>query len=265
MITAPSRRRDPERPGPPGERRAPGRGGGERHPDDRPVRRALRAASTLLIAVGTLLLLDAGLTVVWQEPVTSLWTAHRQSVLRDQLREVRQAAVTPPSAERRALARLSTQRARVAYLAEKLRRTTEHGQAIGRIRIPAAGVDMVVVKGSRPPDLRRGPGLYDGSPLPGSPGTVAIAGHRTTYLSPFRHLDRLRAGDDVTVEMPYARFTYRVDHSSIVRPEEVAVIRRVRYDRLVLSACHPLFSAARRIVVFARLVHVQPEGYLARS
>ncbi|WP_354699597.1 Sortase D [Paraconexibacter sp. AEG42_29] len=233
------------------------------HPDDRPLRRSLRALSTVCIVAGALLVIDAGLTLVWQEPLTSLWTAHRQNVLRDQLGTIRREQ--PSTAERRALARLATQRARIAFLSEKLRRRTEHGQAVGRIQIPDADVDFVIVKGSQGPDLRRGPGVYDGSPLPGSPGTVAIAGHRTTYLSPFRHLDRLDAGDLITVDMPYARFTYRVDRRRIVAPQAISALRRVRYDQLVLTACHPLFSAAERLVVFARLVRVQPEGYLARS
>jgi sortase A len=223
----------------------------------------MRGLSTVLIAAGVLLVLDAGLTFFWQEPLTSLWTSHRQSVLRSDLRVIAQA---PPTAdESRVLRRLDTDRTRVAYLSETLRRRTGHGQALGRIRIPKADADFVIVKGSDPPDLRRGPGVYDGSPLPGSPGTVAIAGHRTTYLSPFRHIDRLVAGDRITIEMPYARFVYRVDRRRIVSPDEVSVIRRIRYDQLVLSACHPLFSAAQRIVVSARLVAVAPAGMLARS
>lgn len=237
--------------------------GSDRHPDERPLRRALRGLSTVLIAAGVLLLVDAGLTFFWQEPLSSLWTSHRQSVLRKELKVIAKAPPTTPELEQ--LQRLSTDRARIAYLSETLRRRTEHGQALGRIQIPKADADFVIVKGDDPPDLRRGPGVYDGSPLPGSSGTVAIAGHRTTYLSPFRHIDRLRAGDQITIDMPYARFTYRVDRHEIVSPKEVSVIRRVRYDQLVLSACHPLFSAAQRIVVFARLVKVQPEGVLARS
>jgi sortase A len=232
------------------------------HPDERPVRRALRGLSTVLIAAGVLVLADAGLTLTWQEPLSSLWTAHRQCVLRGQLRGI--ATADPSTAERRALTRLDTNRARIAYLAEKLRRRTDHGQALGRIQIPHADADFVIVKGSDPADLRKGPGLYDGSPLPGSPGTVAIAGHRTTFLAPFRHIDRLRAGDRITVDMPYARFTYRVDRTQIVRPSRVSVIRRIRYDQLVITACHPLFSAAQRIVVSSRLIAVRPEGILGR-
>lgn len=234
-----------------------------RHQDDRPLRRALRGLSTVLIAAGVLLIIDAGLTFFWQEPLSSLWTSHRQSVLRHELRKIAQ--TPPPPRDRVALRRLDTDRARIAYLSETLRRRTEHGQALGRIQIPRADADFVIVKGDDAPDLRRGPGVFDGSPLPGSRGTVAIAGHRTTYLSPFRHIDRLRAGDTITITMPYARFTYRVDRRRIVSPKEVSVIRRIRYDQLVLSACHPLFSAAQRIVVFARQVAVEPQGVLAQQ
>jgi sortase A len=114
------------------------------------------------------------------------------------------------------------------------------------------------VKGTTGPDLRKGPGIYEQTPFPGVPGTVAMAGHRTTYLAPFRHLDRLRRGDPITVEMPYAAFSYKVEATRIVRPDAFWILRRAGDDRLVLSACHPLFSAAKRIVVFARLVRTAP-------
>jgi sortase A len=96
-------------------------------------------------------------------------------------------------------------------------------------------------------------------------GTVGIAGHRTTYGAPFRHVDRLRRGDKVEVDMPYGRFTYEVQRTRIVPPTAIWVTDRVSYDRLVLSACHPLYSAAKRIVVFARLVDAEPRGAAARA
>ena len=87
---------------------------------------------------------------------------------------------------------------------------------------------------------------------------MAIAGHRTTYLAPFRHIDALGQGDQILVKMPYARFTYVVQRRKIVLPTALWVLRNVGYDRLVLSACNPLYSAAQRIIVFARLQEVQP-------
>ncbi len=89
---------------------------------------------------------------------------------------------------------------------------------------------------------------------------MAIAGHRTTYLAPFRHIDALKPGDRILVKMPYAQFTYTVQYHRIVPPTALWVTKNVGYDRLVLSACNPLYSAAQRIIVFARLSNVVPLG-----
>jgi sortase A len=124
---------------------------------------------------------------------------------------------------------------------------------MGRIVMPAIGVSEVFVEGTGAGDLRTGPGHYPETPLPGERGTVAIAGHRTTYGAPFRRIDQLERGDRIELRMPYGRFVYRVDRTRIVPPTETSVIARVDHDRLVLSACHPLYSAAKRIIVFARL------------
>ncbi len=159
----------------------------------------------------------------------------------------------PTPVERRALTGLRSEPRRVGFLARSLQRRAEPGEAIGRLRIPAIGLSEVVVAGSRPGDLRKGPGFYDDIPLPGVRGTAAIAGHRTTYGAPFRNIDELRRGNTITVRMPYATFTYVVERTQIVEPSETWILDRRSFDRLVLTACHPLFSAAQRIVVFARL------------
>jgi sortase A len=219
-------------------------------------RRLLRRLSTVLIAAGVLVLADATATVVWQEPLTALQTALRQHGLRGDLRRLE--AGGPTRLEARALAGVTDADRRIAVLARSLQRRTAPGDAIGRLKIPRLDADFVMVKGSDPSDLRKGPGTYDDTPLPGVGGTTAIAGHRTTYLAPFRHLDDLRPGDRITVEMPYGTFTYRVQRTRIVASDTLSVLRDVGYDRLVLSACHPLFSAAQRIVVVGRLTHVVP-------
>jgi sortase A len=219
-------------------------------------RRLVRALSTVLIAIGALVLADAAATLLWQEPITALQTRLRQDSLAGDLHRLQ--ARGPTRLEARALTGLDGDRRRIAFLARSLQRRTAAGDAIGRLRIPRIGADFVLVKGSDPADLRSGPGTYDGTPLPGVAGTAAIAGHRTTYLAPFRHLDDLRPRDRITVEMPYATFTYRVERTRIVAADALWILRRTGYDRLVLSACHPLFSAAQRIVVFARLAAVVP-------
>lgn len=221
-------------------------------------RRALHGLSTVLIAVGVLVLLDAGTTLIWQEPVTALQTKLRQRGLSKDLKKLE--ARGPTAIERRVLAGIDGQDRRIAFLARSLQRRTAPGDAIGTLKIPRLDADFVMVKGSDPEDLRKGPGTFDDTPLPGVGGTSAIAGHRTTYLAPFRHIDELKRGDRITVKMPYATFTYRVQRTRIVDPDEVSVLRDVGYDRLVLSACHPLFSAAQRIVVVSRLTKVEPLG-----
>ena len=214
-------------------------------------RRALRALSTALIVAGVLLLADAAATLLWQEPVSALYTRIQQGRLADQLEELRRAPLEP--VERAALERIADPRRRLAFRARAFERRLDDGDAMGRIRMPAIGVSDVFVQGTGGGDLRKGPGHYPETPLPGERGTVAIAGHRTTYGAPFRRLDGLDPGDRIELAMPYGGFTYRVERTRIVPPTAVWVTRRVGHDRLVLSACHPLYSAAQRIVVFARL------------
>lgn len=211
-----------------------------------------RALGTALVVVGLLVLADAAATLTWQEPLSALRATRAQQRLEAQLRAIELAA--PPQRVR--------DRARVAAAAQALARSRRDGQAVAELRIARIGLHAIVVRGTSPADLREGPGLIAGTPLPGQRGTTAIAGHRTTYGAPFRHLDALRRGDAITLRLPYASFRYRVESRRIVAPGDLSVLRRVGHDRLVLSACHPLFSAARRIVVLARLIGV---GQSART
>jgi sortase A len=223
------------------------------------MRRALRGLSTVLIIAGCLLLIDAGMTVAWQEPVSALYAKVSQDRLGGDLEELAESGPTP--LEQRVLDNLPRDKGtRTAFLARSLKRRLGEGDAAGRIRIPRIGVDYVVVDGTNPDTLRKGPGFFPEAPWPGARGTAAIAGHRTTYAAPFRNIDDLESGDAIVVEMPYGTFTYRVERTRIVDPDAMWVIQRASYDRLVLSACHPLYSAARRIVVFARLERSEPKA-----
>jgi sortase A len=222
------------------------------------MRRLFRATSTVLIIAGTLLLLDAGITIAWQEPVSALYARVTQDRLGGDLEELELAPATP--VERRVLRSLAPGTKRTAFLARSLKRRLTEGEAAGRIRIPSINVNWVVVDGTSSGSLRNGPGFFPENPWPGARGTTAIAGHRTTYAAPFRRLDDVDRGDEITVEMPYGRFTYEVERTRIVKPDDIWVVQRVGYDRLVLSACHPLYSAAERIVVFARLKKSEPRG-----
>jgi sortase A len=225
------------------------------------VRSALRLLSTLLIVSGSLLLADAGATLVWEEPVSSLYARFQQSDLQGQLDRLDNFKPTP--VEQKALEKLPDTKRRLTFAARSLDRRTDEGDAVGKILIDRIGLSSVIVEGTDAGDLRKGPGHYPGTPLPGQRGTVAIAGHRTTYGAPFRKIDKLEPRDEITVVMPYGRFTYRVERTRIVKPTDVWVTQRVSYDRLILSACHPLYSAAKRIVVFARLIRSAPRGAAA--
>jgi len=222
------------------------------------VRRFLRPLSALLLVVGGLLLIDAVVTLVWQEPVSALYSRLQQSKLDDKLATLE--GTEPTAGDRKVLSRLGSLDRRLAYAARTLNRRAEDGDPVARIRMPSIGVSSVVVAGTDTASLRLGPGHYPGTPLPGTRGTVAIAGHRTTYGAPFRKLDKLARGDRVEVRMPYGTFSYEVQRTRIVLPTATQVTRKVAYDQLVLTACHPLYSAAKRIVVFARLVDARPKG-----
>lgn len=221
------------------------------------MRRALRSLSTVLIVVGALLLADAVATLVWQEPLSALYGHVQQGKLEDRLSAIERAPLA--AVDQRALSRLDASR-RLAFAARALKRRSEPGDPLGRIRMPRIGVSEVFVEGTGTADLRKGPGHYPATPLPGQHGTVAIAGHRTTYGAPFHDVDELRPGDRIELAMPYGRFTYRVERTRIVPPTATEVTDRVGYDRLVLSACHPLYSAAQRIIVFARLDRAEARG-----
>jgi sortase A len=248
----------------PTRRRRGGRGWRRRGGRGTRGHRALRALSSLLIVLGVVALADVGVTLVWQEPFSALYAKLRQDHLRGVLHELERAG--PNLAEQARLERLADEHRRVAYLAGQLARRAPLGGAVGSIRIPRIGADFVLVYGTGTEELEQGPGIYTqstypGTRFPGLGGTTAIAGHRTTFLEPFRHIDQLRHGDRIYVDMPYAHFVYTVlGHRNVLPTDVEAAIRGAGYSRLVLSACTPLFSAAERLLVFARLTNTIPVG-----
>jgi sortase A len=191
------------------------------------MRAVLRFVASVMMVSGVLLITDAAVTLLWQEPVSAFVAQREQAQLKEALFD-------PPD--------------------RVVRRRPLKGDAIARIEIPAIGVSDYVVEGTDTASLRKGPGHYPETPLPGDPGTAAIAGHRTTYGAPFRDIDDLRRGQRIVVDMPDGRFLYRVERTTIVDDSDRSVLEPVGYRRLLLSACHPLYSAAQRVIVFARQV-----------
>ncbi len=222
--------------------------------DDLPVNRGLRIASVALITAGLVVVADVVATLTWKEPVSSAYGSIQQGRAEDQLNDLEDRFPARP--DLREVAGPGGVRRKVHDLAGLFKKRIHDGQAIGRIAIPSIGLDVVAVQGTDTADLETGPGHYADTPLPGRGGTTAFAGHRTTYLAPFRDLDALEPGYEIDVEMPYGNFQYRVTGSRIVEPSQVGIVRDVGHEQLVLTACHPLYSAAQRIAVFARLTKV---------
>jgi sortase A len=152
----------------------------------------------------------------------------------------------------------TTAEARTLELAAaRLRRTAGVGQAIGRIVIPRLSLNMIVVNGTDEESLTRGPGRDLRSYMPGQNRLVYIAGHRTTFLAPFAHIDQIRSGDPITLKMPYGTFLYRAVRHLIVPAADMAVLRSPRHELLALQACNPRFFATQRYIVYAHLVVVR--------
>lgn len=210
-----------------------------------------------LLCAGSALTADAVITVVWQEPLSAIYATHQQHVLAGQLLALQKAYA--PS-ELHTTGPVSPQR-RLAGLAQHLERTSHAGQALGRIAARAIGMNFVIVQGTDTSSLTKGPGHYRSTTLPGTPGTTALAGHRTTFLAPFRRVDELRRGSSIVLTMPYGRFSYVVLGQRVVSPTDVSVLNQAvgpTGSRLVLTTCDPLYSAAKRRIVVAKLVRAVP-------
>jgi sortase A len=215
------------------------------------MQRLLRVFSIALITAGIVVLADAGLTLVWQEPLSAAYGSIKQGQAEDQLNQLE--SEYPTTADLDAIEDVDGVAAQAQILADRFRPRLQRGHAFGRIEIDRIGLSTVVIQGTDTSSLQRGPGHYPTTSLPGQPGTVAIAGHRTTYLAPFRHIDEIRDGDEIRLEMPYAAFTYTVERHEVVDPGDVGIIKPVGYPQLVLTACHPPYSAAHRYAVFGKL------------
>jgi sortase A len=221
-------------------------------------RQANGLAGGLLLVLGAVLLATALMTAFWQDPVTAIFTQREQKALSAKLAAVENAPVLKSTLT--LVQRAESDPERIALLARDLAARSPAGEPLGRIGISRIGANFVFVSGVGKNSLKKGPGHYDGSPLPGLAGTVAIAGHRTTYSAPFRRMNKLRRGDKVTLTMPYGRFTYRVEGLRVVLPQNTGVLKHVRHNRLVLTTCTPVDSAAKRLVTTARLVRAVARG-----
>ncbi|MEO8693243.1 MAG: class E sortase [Acidimicrobiales bacterium] len=226
---------------------------------------ALGAMGRTLISAGALLLLF----VVYQLWGTGLHEARAQHSLSDEFEQLLRTTTTIPTTTISPSTTIveTTEPAPTTTLEvqpPEVIAAFNSGAAIAHIRAPKIDLDKIVVEGVEVDDLRKGPGHYRSTPMPGQRGNAAIAGHRTTYGAPFNRIDELDPGDEISVSTLQGDFTYKVlpqtDESGdvsghlIVSPNDVWVLDDMGDNRLTLTACHPKYSANQRIIVQAVLV-----------
>jgi sortase A len=236
------------------EQRLPaGRAGRQPHAHTRQLARALGATAA---ALGVLALVWVVVVWHWQDPLTALYTAHEQQRLASRY-DKRLATYHPPASTGSTLA---AERRAIALDARRYRLSLSPGDPVGRLRVPRLGLSTIVVNGTDESDLQKGPGRYLGSFVPGEGQLVYIAGHRTTYGAPFAHIDRLRPGDQITLELPYGTFVYKVWRHVIVTADDLSVLRSHGRELLALQACHPRFFATHRYIAYAVPMRVIPKA-----
>lgn len=219
--------------------------------------RVRRMIGTALIAVGVALLVWCFVVWRWNDPFTALYTRWEQRKLETSYAQIVEAErarpVAPPGSTRPSTAELESA---VADAARRFRQRATEGSPIGHIIVPRLDLDMIMVNGTDAGTLRKGPGRDLRTFMPGEGELVYVAGHRTTYLAPFAHIDRLEPGDLVTLEMPYATFRYRVVRHQIVEADDLSVLQSHGREVVALQACHPRFFATHRYIVWATPVRV---------
>jgi len=213
------------------------------------MRRLARIAGTLMIVAGVGALAWAFTVWKWEDPFTATLNYFEQRELAESF-DGRLEEGRPASAAVSAVGVRST----LPRSAVKWRRSSKRGDAVARIRIPRLGLTEIVVNGTDDDSLKRGPGRYLGSAMPGEGELVYIAGHRTTYGAPFSKIDKLRKGDRVFMELPYGTFEYVITGHRIVAATETSVLESKGREQLALQACHPRFFATHRYIAYAKPV-----------
>jgi sortase A len=216
------------------------------------VRRTIAAIGRTLVTLGLLILLF----VTYELWGTGIFAARAQSDLKQKFEQRLQQqhadnpVITVPSTPSTPTTRKTT-----TTLDPALQVAPPEGELIGIIQIPKINVSWAFVEGVQLSDLAKGPGHYPGTPLPGQIGNAAIAGHRTTYGAPFYNANELRKGDRITITTLTGKYVYAVFKDPFpVKPTDYYVVANSPSAQLTLTTCHPRYSAAKRLVVKARLL-----------
>lgn len=229
------------------------------------MRRLARILGTAMIVLGLGAVAWGVLVWQWQDPFTALYTKYQQhklaSTFSHRLADYRPPpSVRPVTTAPDGTVSVAAERRNVAAAAAAYRRDLREGDPVGRLIVPRLGLKSIVVNGTSHDDLTRGPGRELHTFMPGQNELIYIAGHRTTYLAPFAHIDSLRPGDSITFVLPYATFHYEVTGHRIVPADDLGVLRSHHREQLILQACHPRFFATHRYLAYARLVRVEPRN-----
>jgi sortase A len=215
------------------------------------VRRAVAAFGRILVTLGLLTLMF----VAYELWGTGIFTARAQSQLKSDFQkqlvkaQANPTIVVPPKPGKKT----PTRKINPALL-----EAPPEGEPLGQIIIKKIDVDWTVLEGTDLTDLADGPGHYPGTPLPGQVGNAAIAGHRTTHGAPFYRVDELSVGDRIVVKTLAGSYTYAVYRKPFaVQPTDYGVVSNTKTSELTLTSCEPRYSAARRIIIKARLVRNQ--------
>jgi sortase A len=122
-----------------------------------------------------------------------------------------------------------------------------------RIQIPALSVDAQIVQGDSWDQLKTGVGQHLGTANPGERGNLVLSAHNDIFGEIFRHLDQLKAGDEIIVSSGSQRYRYVVSQSRVIAPTQVDVMLPTSDPTVTLISCYPYLVDNKRIVVFGEL------------
>jgi sortase A len=123
--------------------------------------------------------------------------------------------------------------------------------SLGRIEVRRIGVAAVIVEGTEAQALQRAVGQIAGTALPGGQGNVAIESHRDTFFGAQRNV---RKNDEITLTTLNGTYSYRVDSTQVVEPDDTELIDASPSPILTLVTCYPFYflgPAPKKFIVRA--------------
>ena len=124
---------------------------------------------------------------------------------------------------------------------------------IAIMEIPSIKLKQPVVEGITEDVIKYFLGKFPESTMPGEVGNFAVAGHRVSdFTDAFINLYKVKPGDNVIVTTKDGKYTYEVEESFIVEPEQVEVLENADYEKITLITC--AIGSKRRVIVTGKLI-----------